>query len=72
MAIRPIVILPDPVLRRKAEPVAAVDADIRQLMDDMLETMYDARGSALRHHRSVSPAVSSSWIAARMKIRQHR
>ena len=47
MAIRPIVILPDPVLRRKAEPVAAVDADIRQLMDDMLETMYDAPGIGL-------------------------
>ena len=47
MAIRPIVILPDPVLRRKAAPVTAVDDDIRQLMDDMLETMYDAPGIGL-------------------------
>ena len=37
MAIRPIVIAPDPVLKKKAEPIAAVDDEIRQLMDDMLE-----------------------------------
>ena len=47
MAIREIVILPDPVLRRKAKPVEAVDNDIRRLMDDMLETMYDAPGVGL-------------------------
>ncbi len=32
--------VPDSVLRQKAEPVAAVDAEIAKLMDDMLETMY--------------------------------
>jgi peptide deformylase len=47
MAIRPIVILPDPVLRRKAVPVTDVDGSIRVLMDDMLETMYDAPGIGL-------------------------
>jgi len=47
MAIKPIVLLPDPVLRAKAAPVAAVDADIKALMDDMLETMYDAPGIGL-------------------------
>lgn len=47
MAIRPIVIAPDPVLKKKAEPIAAVDDDIRQLMDDMLETMYAANGIGL-------------------------
>ena len=47
MAIKPIVLLPDPVLRAKAAPVAAVDADIQALMDDMLETMYDAPGIGL-------------------------
>lgn len=47
MAIRPIVLVPDPVLRHKAEPVAAVDDAIRQLMDDMLETMHDAAGIGL-------------------------
>jgi len=47
MAIRPIVLVPDPVLRQKAAPVARVDDTIRELMDDMLETMYDAPGIGL-------------------------
>ncbi len=47
MAKRPILILPDPVLRRVAEPVAAVDARIKSLADDMLETMYAAPGIGL-------------------------
>ena len=47
MAIRPIITLPDPILRKKAEPVERVDADLRRLMDDMLVTMYDAPGIGL-------------------------
>ena len=47
MPIRPIVFIPDPVLRKVAEPVAAVDDAIRTLMDDMLETMHDAEGIGL-------------------------
>lgn len=47
MTIRDIVILPDPVLRQTCEPVAEVDDATRQLMDDMLETMYDAPGIGL-------------------------
>jgi len=47
MALRTILTAPDPRLKKKAAPVAAVDADIRQLMDDMLETMYDAPGIGL-------------------------
>ncbi len=47
MAKRRIIIAPDPVLRKKATPVAAVDDRIRSLMDDMLETMYDAPGIGL-------------------------
>ena len=45
MAIRPIITLPDPLLRKVSEPVERVDDDLRRLMDDMLETMYAARGS---------------------------
>ncbi|MEM0923352.1 MAG: peptide deformylase [Pseudomonadota bacterium] len=45
--IRPILIHPDPRLKKLCEPVAAVDAGIRALMDDMLETMYDAPGIGL-------------------------
>jgi peptide deformylase len=47
MAIRPILIHPDPRLRRKAEPVAVIDDGVRRLAEDMLETMYDAPGIGL-------------------------
>jgi peptide deformylase len=47
MAIRPIISLPDPRLRQKSDAVARVDDDVRRLMDDMLETMYDAPGVGL-------------------------
>lgn len=47
MAIRPILIHPDLRLRRVAAPVAAVDAGVRALADDMLATMYDAPGIGL-------------------------
>jgi peptide deformylase len=42
-----IIIAPDPRLKTKAKPVAAVDDRIRRLMDDMLETMYAAPGIGL-------------------------
>ncbi len=38
---------PDPRLRTKAAPVAAVDDEVRQLIDDLLETMYAAKGVGL-------------------------
>ena len=47
MAIRPILTLPDPILRKKAKPIERVDADLRRLMDDMLLTMYEAPGIGL-------------------------
>ncbi|RED45112.1 peptide deformylase [Aestuariispira insulae] len=47
MAILPILVAPHPVLKKKAEPVAEVDAEIVKLMDDMLDTMYDAPGIGL-------------------------
>jgi peptide deformylase len=47
MAILPIIELPDPRLRLVSEPVGQVDAAVRKLMDDMLETMYDAPGIGL-------------------------
>lgn len=47
MTVRPIIILPDSRLRLVSEPVVAVDAAVRKLMDDMLETMYDAPGIGL-------------------------
>jgi peptide deformylase len=47
MAIRPLVLLPDPRLRLVSEPVPAVTDEIRRLAEDMLETMYDAPGVGL-------------------------
>jgi len=47
MAIRNILHFPDPRLRQVAAPVEEVDDDIRQLVDDMAETMYDAPGIGL-------------------------
>jgi peptide deformylase len=45
--IRPILQLPDPVLRRVSTPVAKIDDQIKKLIDDMFETMYDAPGIGL-------------------------
>lgn len=42
-----IVTLPDPVLREVSTPFERIDDDVRRLMDDMLETMYDAPGVGL-------------------------
>ena len=47
MALLPIITAPDPRLKIKAKPVAKVDAKVRRLMDDMLETMYHAIGIGL-------------------------
>ena len=47
MALLPIIVAPDPRLKKKSAPVARMDADLRRLMDDMLETMYDAPGIGL-------------------------
>ncbi|MBO0736896.1 MAG: peptide deformylase [Alphaproteobacteria bacterium] len=47
MALLPIITAPDPRLKIKARPVPAVDAKVRRLMDDMLETMYAAIGIGL-------------------------
>lgn len=47
MAIRPILLHPDPRLKKRCEPVETIDAGIRTLIEDMFETMYDAPGIGL-------------------------
>ena len=47
MAVLKIRCVPDPVLRRKAKRISALDAKIRKLIDDMLETMPAAHGAGL-------------------------
>ena len=47
MALLPILTAPDPELKKISAPVKEVDAGVRKLMDDMLETMYHAPGIGL-------------------------
>jgi peptide deformylase len=47
MALLPILVAPDPRLKQISAPVKQVDAGVRKLMDDMLETMYQAPGIGL-------------------------
>ena len=47
MALLDIIVAPDPRLKKKAQPVERVDAAMARLMDDMLETMYEAPGVGL-------------------------
>ncbi len=47
MALRQIVTLPEPVLRRKAKPITKFDKELQTLIDDMIETMRDAPGVGL-------------------------
>jgi hypothetical protein len=55
MAIRTIVSLPDPVLRRRARPISAFGKELQSLIDDMIETMRGAPGVGL-----AAPQVSVS------------
>ena len=45
--IRAIVKFPDPILQQMSTPVTAFDAELTQLVDDMFESMYDAKGIGL-------------------------
>lgn len=47
MAIRPLVILPDSMLRKVSAPIGDITPEIRKLAQDMLDTMYDAPGIGL-------------------------
>ncbi|MBW8318789.1 MAG: peptide deformylase, partial [Rhizobium sp.] len=47
MTIKPLIILPDPLLRQVSAPFERVDAELLKLADDMLETMYEAPGIGL-------------------------
>lgn len=47
MAILPVLEIPNPILLQKAEPVSEVTEEIKQLLSDMLETMYATHGVGL-------------------------
>lgn len=47
MTIKPLIILPDPILRQVSTPIETMDSEVKRLADDMLDTMYDAPGIGL-------------------------
>ena len=47
MAVKPIQVVPNPVLRKVADPVETITDETRQLLDDMAQTMYEAPGIGL-------------------------
>jgi peptide deformylase len=67
MTIRSILHYPDPRLRRQASPVPAVTDEVRRLVDDMAETMYDAPGIGL-----AAIQVNEPWRVIVIDISQTR
>lgn len=67
MAVLPIYVVPQPVLKKSAEVVSAITPDIRKLVDDMVETMYAARGIGL-----AAPQVGVSQRVIVMDVDQKR
>jgi len=65
MALRDILIWPDPRLKLKGKPVGDVDARIRRLCDDMAETMYEANGVGL-----AAPQIGESLNIIAMDVDQ--
>jgi peptide deformylase len=65
MAILNILEFPDSRLRTIAKPVAVVDDKVRQLVDDMFETMYEAPGIGLAATQ-VNASASWSWTCRKI------
>lgn len=74
MAVRKVLCYPDQRLRTKAKPVEQFDGDIKQLADDLLETMYNQQGVGLAgtqidvHQRILAIDVSDSRQQPRILI----
>ena len=56
MSLLPILLHPDPRLKKQCIPVPSVDADTRRLAESMIETMYDAPGVVLAAPQVASDA----------------
>ena len=63
MAVLPIRVLPDPVLRQKSKKVRSIDSSVHRLIDDMIATMRDASGVGL-----AAPQVGVSLRVAVIEI----
>jgi peptide deformylase len=66
MAMREVVIFPAPVLHKKAKPVEKVDDEIRELLDDMAESMYAVEGVGL-----AAPQIGVSLRLAVIDVGEH-
>jgi peptide deformylase len=55
MALRPIITLPDPKLRLVSQRIERIDAPVKTLIDDMIETMHDAPGVGLAAIQIAAP-----------------
>jgi peptide deformylase len=72
MAVLPVRLYPDPVLKKKAEPVREIDASIEQLIEDMGETMFAAQGVGLAAPQvGVSQRVIVVCLSGREEPRQY-
>lgn len=67
MAVLPIYVVPQPVLKKSAAVVESITPEIRQLVDDMVDTMYAARGIGL-----AAPQVGVSQRVVVMDVDQRR
>ena len=51
MSIREVITYPNPILRKKSEVVEEINGDLKQLVEDMAETMYGSHGIGWRQSR---------------------
>ena len=69
MALREVITYPHPLLRKRSQPVEAITAEVRRLIDDMAETMYAQRGVGLAavqigvHQRVITIDVGEGLLA---------
>ena len=72
MTVLPIITLPDPLLRKSSAPIERIDADVRKLAADMLETMYAAPGVGLAAVQVGVPRRRSCSTRPRTRSRRSR
>ena len=72
MTIRKILTIPDPILRKKSLPVKNLNKEIKNLMDDMIKTMYGAPGIGLAAIQIGVPKELLSWMYLKTQIKKNQ
>ena len=72
MTIKKILTVPNPFLRKEAVPVKNITNEIKQLLDDMLETMYNAKGIGLAATQIKDNRRLVQWIVVKKIIERVR